>query len=323
MIKNLLSIALLSVGLTAAAQSFTGVYSFSAVTSGSASTGYTDPTPVPTATGLTFGSFTAVGTGTATGTNPGANGRFVFDNWPTGSLTGTVSTDTYSLMTGALNVNEYYNITLTPSVGYDITLTSITFGARRSGAGIRNYAVRSSADAYTANLPASVGTNTNISVVGTNEFFWNFDATSTSSDQTGSTITLSGPSFSNLTSPISFRFYGWNSEVSGGNFSIDNVNINGTASITTGVGKLSFDLNSNLNVYPVPSHDGILFIESKNAQDLTKIEVLDVLGNVVLSSSSKNESKVKLNLADMPNGNYFVRLQSGSSVTTKKIVVLK
>ena len=323
MIKNLLTIALVSAGLTAAAQSFTGVYTFSAVTSGSASTGYTDPTPVPTATGLTFGSFTAVGTGTSTGTNPGANGRFVFDNWPTGSLTGTVSTDTYSLMTGAINTNEYYNVTLTPTSGYDITLTSITFGARRSGAGIRNYAVRSSADSYSMNLPASVGTNTNISVVGSNVFFWNFDATSTSADQTGSAITLSGPSFSNLTSPISFRFYGWNSEVTGGNFSIDNVNIIGSASITTGLGKLSFDLNSNLNVYPVPSHDGSLYIESKNAQDVSKIEVLDILGNVVLTNSAKNEAKIKLNLSDMPNGNYFVRMYSGSSVSTKKIVILK
>jgi hypothetical protein len=50
--------------------------------------------------------------------------------------------------------------------------------------------------------------------------------------------------------------------------------------------------------------------------------VVDVLGNVVLLNT-KNESKFKINLADMPNGNYFVRMYSGNSVSTKKIVVIK
>ncbi|MBK6985608.1 MAG: T9SS type A sorting domain-containing protein [Bacteroidetes bacterium] len=63
-------------------------------------------------------------------------------------------------------------------------------------------------------------------------------------------------------------------------------------------------------------------MESKN-QNVTKVEVVDVLGNIVLSNSIKNESKVKLNLTDMPNGNYFVRIHSGNSVSTKKIVVIK
>lgn len=320
MIKQLLSISLMASCFLTKAQSFTSVYTFSAVASGTASTGYTDPTPVPTATGLVFGSFTAVGTGTGSSTNPGAAGRFVFDNWPTGSATGTVSTDTYSLMTGVLNPGEYYEVSLTPSAGFDVSLTSITFGARRSGAGIRNYAVRSSIESYSVNLPASVGTNTNISVVGNNEFFWNFDATSTSTDQTGSSVTPSAASFSNA---VSFRFYGWNSEVTGGNFSIDNVTFNGFATLTTGIAKISFDLNSNFNIYPVPSHDGILYVESKNNSELSKIEVLDVLGNIVLSSNTKNDSKVKLNLSEMSNGNYFVKVYSGNSSSTQKIVVFK
>ena len=60
-----------------------------------------------------------------------------------------------------------------------------------------------------------------------------------------------------------------------------------------------------------------------NQMDLNKIEVLDVLGNVVLSSSSKNDMKVKLNLSEMQNGNYFVRMYSGNSVSTKKITIVK
>ncbi len=320
MIKKLLSITLIASAITANAQSFTGVYTFSSVATGTATTGFTDPTPVTIATGVTFGSFSAVGTGTSASTNPGAAGRFVFDNWPAGGTTGL---DVYANMTGSININEYYNVTLTPTSSYSVTISSITFGVRRSGTGIRNYAVRSSADSYSVNLPASVGTSTNLSVVSTNVFFWNFDATSTSADLVGSTITLSGANFSNLTSPISFRFYGWNSEGTGGNFSIDNVNINGSVSVATGIATLNFDLNSNFNVYPVPNNDGIVYIENKNAQELSSIEVIDVFGNVVLSSKNETAAKIKLNLADVSNGNYVVRINTVNGTTTKKLVIVK
>lgn len=314
MIKNLLtSIVLLSSTLIVNAQSFTATYSFAATTS---LTGTTDPSIPPTAPGVTFGSFTAVGTGT----NPTAAGRFSFNNWPTGA---TTAVDTYSTMTGSLGLNQYYDVTLTPAAGSDLTVTNITFGARRSGTGIRSYALRSSADGFASNLPASVVTNTNISVVGTNEFFWNFDATLTSTDQLGSMITLSGANFTSLINPITFRFYAWNAEAATGTFSIDNVTFIGSTSVTTGLGKVSYDLNSGLNIYPVPSHDGVLFIESKNTQDINKIEVIDVLGNVVLSNASKNDSKIQINLADMPSGNYFVKIYSGNSVSTKKIAIIK
>ncbi len=308
MIKNLLSIALISTSLMVNAQSFTATYDFVATTS---VTGTTDPSIPPSVAGLTCGSFMAVGTPSA---NANASGRFSFVGWPMGS---TTTVDTYSTMTGSINTSEYYEVILTPQSGATLALNSIAFTAQRSGTGIRSYVVRTSADGFTNNLPASVATNTNLSVVGTNEFFWNLDAVT--SAQNGSTITLFGAT---TTSSVSFRFYAWNSEAVTGTFSIDNVVFDGSMSgVVTGLTKVSSD--SNLNIYPVPTNDGILFIENKNAQDISKIEVLDILGNVVLTSSSKSETKIKLNLTDMPNGNYFVRVHSGNSVSTKKIVVLK
>jgi hypothetical protein len=313
MIKNLLTITFILAGLAINAQSFTATYSFALTTSVS---GTTDPSIPPTFTGVSFGAFSAVGTGTSST----ASGRFSFTNWPTGA---TTAVDNYSSMTGALDPAKYYEVAVVPAIGYEMTLTNITFGARRSGTGIRSYAVRSDLDAYATNLPASVVTNTNISVVGTNEFFWNLDATSTSSDQNGSLISLSGPNFTSMTTGVTFRFYAWNSEAGTGTFSIDNVTFVGSASVITGLGKLKFDLNADLNIYPMPSHDGVVFIESKSALEVSKIEVLDVLGNIVLSNATKNETKIKVNLADMPNGNYFVRVYSGNSVSTKKIAVIK
>lgn len=204
-----------SVTFIAQSQSFTLTYPFAAVTP---STGLIDPTPTPTAVGVTSGSFTAVGTPSA---NANASGRFSFVGWPLGA---TTAVDTYSTMTGAINIGEYYEIVLTPVNGYTVALNSIIFTVQRSAAGIRNFAVRTSADGFTNNLPASVTTNTNLSVVGSNEFFWNLDALS--SAQNGSTISLFGAT---ITSSVSFRFYGWNAELSGGTFSIDNVNIDGVA----------------------------------------------------------------------------------------------
>ncbi|MBI3521428.1 MAG: T9SS type A sorting domain-containing protein [Bacteroidetes bacterium] len=317
MIKHLLSITLLSAGLTAGAQSFSGMYPFTGVSTSTTTgnTGTTDPTPTPTATGVTFGAFTAVGTPT----NTSAGGVFAFSGWTTGATNGN---DVYSSMTQTVDLTKYYDVSLTPASGYEVSLTSITFNMNRSGTGPRTFVWRSNRDGFAANLPASVGTNTNISVQTANVFLWTVDSYTTNTQQKNLMVTLGGTDFTAQTTAYNFRLYPYNAEAGGGTFRIDTVTFNGSASLATGLGKISFDLNSNFNVYPVPSHDGVLFIESKNMSDLSKIEVLDVLGNVVLTSS-KNDPKIKLNLTDMPDGNYFVRMYSGTSVSTKKIVILK
>jgi hypothetical protein len=314
MIKKLLTTALVSSSLFLGAQSFTANYSFASI---STTSGLIDPTPAPTATGLTFGSFSAAGTGTIT--NPNASGRFSFTNWSIGSTSLTAST--YSTMTGSLDTAKYYKVSLTPSAGFFVTLTNISFKVQRSGTGIRSYAVRSSASSFASNLPASVVSSTNISIQGSNEFFWVDDNATTG--KIGSEINLSGASYTSFSSPMTFKFYGWNAEASGGTFSIDSVTFSGSVSLATGIGSVNFDLNSNFNVYPVPCNDGVIFIENKNAIEVSKIELMDVLGNVVLTNQSTNESKIKLNLADLPSGNYFVKMSSGKQVSVKKIVVIK
>ena len=316
--KKLLTISLIATSFLASAQSFSAKYNFAAITA--STTGTSDPTPPPTATGVTFGSFSAVGTSTV---SSAAAGRFSFTNWGIGAPVGTGSTsvNTYSLMTGVLDPTKYYGVDITPLSGYDVTLTGITFDTRRSSTGIRSYAVRSSADAYGSNLPASVTSNTNISIAGSNEFFWELDANT--GNQSGSTITLSGANFTNFNTPISFRIHAWNAEATSGTFGIDSVVFLGSTSLTTGLGKISFDLNSKFNIYPVPSYDGVVYLESNSNVSLNKIEVVDILGNIIYTTSEKNDIKVKLNLADMLNGTYFVRLFNENAVSTQKIVIVK
>ena len=128
MMKHLLSISLLFLGLNVFSQAFSVMYPFTGVTSTTVSnTGTIDPTPPPTATGVTFGSFTAVGTGTSTQ----ANGVFSFSGWDIGA---TNAVDTYSTMTGLLNPVKYYEVTITPNSS-TVSLSSITFNMSRSSTG--------------------------------------------------------------------------------------------------------------------------------------------------------------------------------------------
>lgn len=214
---------LLLLPLLGRGQVFTGTYPFDGVISGSISgTGTTDPTPVPTATGVTFGSFSAVGTPA----NPNSIDRFSFTNWPLGASNGS---DTFS---GVVNPNEYYSVTLTPQAGFTVTLSSITFTLQRTTTGVRQYIVQSSADNYAANLPASISpATTNLSVVAGN-IFQVIDASTSNVAYLGSTVTLGGTGYTNVSGPVTFRFYGFNAEMASGSFSIDDVKITGTATAT-------------------------------------------------------------------------------------------
>ncbi|MBK8087065.1 MAG: lamin tail domain-containing protein [Chitinophagaceae bacterium] len=221
--------ALFLFSLSARSQVFSGIYNFANVTN---SSGTTDPTPAPTATGLTFSSFTAVGQTTL---NPNAGGRFSFTGHPTGATTAS------DIFTGSINTNQYYQVTITPTPGYSLDINSIAFTLQRSATGIRQYAVRSSLD-YNTNLPAGISpANTDLSVVSTNVFQVS-DATSSAED--GSTITL-GSSYDAITSAVTFRFYGWNAEASGGTFSIDNVTINGVANAITALPSVTLSVSTN------------------------------------------------------------------------------
>ncbi len=198
---------------------FTGTYAFGSVTTTS---GLTDPTTEPSVPGLTFSSFSAVGQSAA---NSNAATRFSFTGQPTGATTGS---DVFS---GSISTTQYYQFTVTVPANYTVDLTSIKFTIQRSGTGIRQYAVRSSVDSYVANLPATISpTNANLSVVATN-VFQIVDGTAVN---TGSTITLSGGSYTSLAaaSTITFRFYGWNAEAVGGTFSVDDVVLSGSYTFT-------------------------------------------------------------------------------------------
>ncbi|MEK7780510.1 MAG: PEP-CTERM sorting domain-containing protein [Verrucomicrobiota bacterium] len=203
--------------LTARAQSFTATYDFALVTP---SSGQIDPTPPPTAAGVTFGSFASFGASA----NSGANGRFYFTSQPVG---GIHQVNNFSQFTGSLNPTNYFEVSITPLSFTQLQLDSITFTSFRSFIGIRSYAVRSSLDGYTENLAASINNgNPNLGIGPDNEFRILIDADGGFFPQSGNMVTL-GSEFVGLTTPVTFRFYAWNAEASTGAFSLDNVVFSG------------------------------------------------------------------------------------------------
>jgi len=200
---------------TLAAGYFAALYPFNTVTT---SSGLTDPGPPPVESGLTFSACKAVSAGSPS-LNPVAPGAFAFTGWSLGATNGS------DIFLTADTITRYFEITITPNAGRSLHLTAIKFKWQRSATGPRQAFVRSSIDNFTNNLPASISpANFNLSVVPSNKFQLSDNTTDA---QDGCTVTLSGPSYTNITTPVTIRIYGINAEDTAGVFSIDNLTVNG------------------------------------------------------------------------------------------------
>ena len=284
-------------------QVFTANYDFAGVT---ATSGLIDPTPVPTAAGMTFGSFTA---SNPSSTNSTASARFSFDNQPQGA---TNADNVYANLAGSLSTSTYYEVTINPVSGTVYSLNGLTFRMQRSGTGVRTFAVRSSVDAYATNLTASINpTNAALSVETGNIFFF---VTDSSGGQNGSTITLGGAGFTGLTGPVTLRFYGWNSEGSGGTFSIDDVAISGE--VTT-LSTKSFNGIDGFSMYPNPLKGNTLNFSS-TANGTKSVQIFDVVGKEVVKAYTTNNT---VNVANLNAGVYIVKVTEEGKTATRKLVV--
>jgi trimeric autotransporter adhesin len=100
------------------------------------------------------------------------------------------------------DLNDHFSFTLTPDVGNAITYDSFVYTSQASGSGPTSFAFRSSLDSFSSNL----GTPT----------------------ATGTTILLGGPTFTSVTTPVTFRLYGWGTNNSQGTFSVNDFTFNGS-----------------------------------------------------------------------------------------------
>lgn len=178
---------------------------------------------------LTFAWGQSIFTNPITGTNPNTSNPYIIGQTTDANITvsgigrgaGATSTnanDRYnanSWNTAAIDLSAYFEWTLTPSAGCDIDFVSFVYTGQASGTGPTSFAIKSSYDAYTANI----GTPT----------------------AGGTTISLAAASYQNVSSAITFRFYGFGASAAGGTFSINDFTFNGTTAcsatsntITTG-----------------------------------------------------------------------------------------
>lgn len=174
---------------------FAGTFNFTGATGNVASLAYNGAS-IPD---VTIGNLSKVGvTTSASSDNSRATG------WPTGA---TNASNTFS---GTINLSNYFEFTLTAADGYTIDMTSIGFGIGRSGTGPRQWEWRTSIDSYAATVSTYSALNAGLSNTG--GILTNPDL---NSSWTGNVLNLSAAAYKDLTS-ITFRFYGYNSEASGG-----------------------------------------------------------------------------------------------------------
>ena len=134
---------------------------------------------------------TASGIGRGSGiTGSNTNNRYNASQWTTAAV---------------IDLNDYFEFTLTPNTGISIGFTSFVYTGQASASGPVNFAFRSSLDGYTTDI----GTAT----------------------AAGTTIGLSAAAYQNIAAAITFRFYGWAATTSAGTFSINDFSFNGVAGL--------------------------------------------------------------------------------------------
>jgi hypothetical protein len=265
--------------------------------------GKVDPTPHPIVTGLAFDSVRAFNVGA----NSTGAGRFSFNTWGSGAPSAT----TYSSFTGTVDTSKYFEVEIIPQMNYSVTVDSIVFKFQRSGTGVRTFVVRGSEDNFTTNLSADVNpTNYRLGVESGNVFFYWADSTAAVS---GATV-YPGVDYVDATTPLRFRFYGFNSEANTGTFSIDNVAIYGTTTFITSIMSIGKEA---ILIYPNPVNSGNLTVQSASGDK--SIEVIDITGKVVMSVNS-NEAVTLIPASTLAKGTYVVRITSAEGMTMTKFI---
>lgn len=159
--------------------------------------------------------------------------------------------------TGSINTNMYVEFTLTPNAGYTLNLTNVDLNIRRSttgspsGAGPRQWALRSSIDGFAADLGSgAIALNTT------------------------PTITVSlGLAFQNLMTPVTFRLYGYDVYNNPGGlnrFVFDNIAVRGLMILpvhfTALTGKIVAENNTSLS-WSVDEYSSVSYFDVERSDN--------------------------------------------------------
>lgn len=223
---------------------------------------------------------------------------------------------------GAINTNMYIAFTITPNAGYTLNLTSVELNIRRSttgspsGAGPRQWSLRSSLDGFTSDLGnGAITLNTTPTI----------------------TVTL-GSAFQNLMTPVTFRLYGYDVYNNPGGlnrFVFDNIAVKGLMILPIHFTALSgkrtadnntllawvVDENSNANYFEVErSGDGVNFstIDRVYKKAFTSYDYTDgkaTAGSFVWYRIKAVENNGAVSYSDMLK----IQVQNNSGLTISKM----
>jgi type 1 fimbria pilin len=87
------------------------------------------------------------------------------------------------------------------------------------------------------------------------------------------------------------------------------------------VGVKKYDLNNYFSVIPNPSN-GMIQI-SGNTIANSQVHVLDITGKLLLIKDTHAANSMQLDLSDLPNGVYFIRVESASGSSVQKVILAK
>jgi hypothetical protein len=83
------------------------------------------------------------------------------------------------------------------------------------------------------------------------------------------------------------------------------------------------DANHEINLYPNPNN-GIFTLQiSKGFEEIKEICVYTIVGNMVkqIQQSLTGNSSVNLDLRDLPNGIYLIKVKTNNNSWTKKVIL--
>lgn len=90
--------------------------------------------------------------------------------------------------------------------------------------------------------------------------------------------------------------------------------------LPTGI-EQAYDAENNMSIFPNPSN-GIFSIQhSSNNNNPQTIEIYNLFGEKIYSTTNNNKSTYDIDLTSFPKGVYFVKLSDGKNINSQKIIV--
>ena len=115
-------------------------------------------------------------------------------------------------------------------------------------------------------------------------------------------------------------------QLNGLNFTVDSIYINPIANFATGISNDQSVLESKITLFPNPANQIFTLQYELTQSAIVKIELYNMIGHkvkVITPSSfeEKNKYSHSVNLEDLSNGVYFVKVKINNSETTIKLIV--